>query len=255
MANLNSWNSRKVINTYVENHALQKPEAAILDVLKNKLPDWRMLDIGIGLGRTTLHFAPLVKAYTGIDYSKNMIQTFHQLHPELNANISVQVGDARSMQAFDADSFDFALFSFNGIDYVSHDDRYRVFQEIKRVVKNGGTFVFSTHNLQYIDNLYSVKIEKGLKYSAYQCYKYFRLLYENGFPQKYRNRDFAILNDGANHFSLKTYYIKPSAQIEQLEQAGFSDISLFSYKTGEKLNSANLNGASKDSWIYYMCRI
>jgi len=255
MANRISWNSKSVIDTYIDDHELQKPEAAILNLFKNQLTNWCMLDIGIGLGRTTQHFAPLAKEYVGIDYSEKMIQTYKQLNPEPKPNISIQVGDARSMRELADDYFDFILFSFNGIDYVTHEERHQVFEEVKRVGKKGGYFAFSTHNLYYIDKLYAVNLEQGLKYSAYQCYKYFRLIYENGFPGKYKNRDFAILNDGTNHFTLNTYYIKPAAQLEQLEQAGFTDISLFSYKTGEKLDQANLSRANKDSWIYYLCKI
>ena len=33
-----------------------------------------MLDIGVGTGRTTMHFAGLVKEYVGVDYSSALIQ-------------------------------------------------------------------------------------------------------------------------------------------------------------------------------------
>ena len=151
--------------------------------------------------------------------------------------------------------FDFILFSFNKIDYISHKDRIDALKEVKRIGKKGGLFVFSTHNLQYVDNLYTIKLQNGPKYSAYQCYRFARLFYENGFPRKYRNADFAIINDGAHHFKLTTYYIKPSAQIKQLECLGYKNIRLFSLKTGEEIDHSGLNGINKDSWIYYVCEI
>lgn len=255
MSNKDSWNSMHLVNAYINEDKLQKPEETILGIVKDKLKDWRMLDLGIGLGRTTLHFAPLVKEYIGTDYSFGMIKTYQKIFPETKPNIQVRLSDARMMREFESNYFDFILFSFNGIDYISHEDRIDALNEIKRIGKKGGLFVFSTHNLQYVENLYTVKLHNGLRYSAYQCYRYFRLIFENGFPGKYRAKDFAILNDGAHHFKLKTYYIKPTAQVEQLERVGFKNIRLFSLKTGGEVEKARLNGASKDSWIYYLCEI
>ena len=255
MSNKDSWNSMHLVNAYVNEDKLQKPEETILGIVKDKLKDWRMLDLGIGLGRTTLHFAPLVKEYVGTDYSFGMIKTYQKMFPETKPNIQVRLSDARMMQEFESNYFDFILFSFNGIDYIPHEDRIDALNEIKRIGKKGGLFAFSTHNLQYVENLYTVKLHNGLRYSAYQCYRYFRLIYENGFPGKYRDKDFAILNDGAHHFKLNTYYIKPAAQVEQLERLGFKNIRLFSLKTGGEVEKARLNGAGKDSWIYYLCEI
>lgn len=255
MSNKDSWNSMHLVNAYINDNALQKPEETILELVRDKLDNWRMLDLGIGLGRTTLHFAPLVKEYVGTDYSFGMIKTYQKMFPEAKPNVQVRLSDARMMREFESNYFDFILFSFNGIDYISHEDRIDALKEIKRIGKKGGLFAFSTHNLQYVDNLYTVKLHNGLRYSAYQCYRYFRLIYENGFPGKYRNKDFAILNDGAHHFKLKTYYIRPATQVEQLERIGFKNIRLLSLKTGGEVEKARLNGAGKDSWIYYLCEI
>jgi ubiquinone/menaquinone biosynthesis C-methylase UbiE len=52
---------------------LQSLEKAILDTLKDQLPQMKMLDIGVGGGRTTLHFAQAAEEYWAIDYSDEMI--------------------------------------------------------------------------------------------------------------------------------------------------------------------------------------
>ena len=67
------YESEDVIRFYAEQSDLQKPEATILNELRNRLPKMRMLDIGVGAGRTTTHFAVLAKEYIGIDYSSKMI--------------------------------------------------------------------------------------------------------------------------------------------------------------------------------------
>lgn len=253
MSSKDSWNSSHVVKAYHNDYELQKPEKTILEILKDQLPHSRMLDIGIGLGRTTFHFAPLVKEYIGVDYSYEMVKTCRAIFQDAATNVSIRMGDVRLMQEYASNSFDIVLFSFNGIDYTSDEDRQLAFEEIKRVGKKGGWFVFSTHNLNYISNLYSIKYGSGPKYFLYQCYRYFRLLYENGLPGKYLNKDAAFINDGAHKFRFKTYYIKPQVQIEQLERMGFKNIRLFSLKSGSELDTDRLNGAAGDSWIYYMC--
>ncbi|MBK8968598.1 MAG: class I SAM-dependent methyltransferase [Saprospiraceae bacterium] len=253
MPNKDSWDSLYTVKSYEGDYELQKPEITILEILKDTLKGCRMLDIGIGLGRTTHHFAPLVKEYIGMDYSFRMINTYQKTFPDTPKNVSIRLGDVRLMQEFQSNSFDVVLFSFNGIDYISQEDRLLALEEIKRVGRKGGHFIFSTHNLQYVDNLYSIKFGNGLKYFLYQCYRYLRLFYENGGPGKYRNKDFAFLNDGAHHFQFQTFYIKPLAQIAQLQNLGFKNIRLFSVKTGDEIEKSQSNGANKDSWIYYLC--
>jgi len=65
----NYYDSKEGIKEYSEMLELQKPEKVILKHIKNK----RVLDIGIGAGRTTKFFYPLAKEYIGIDYSEGMI--------------------------------------------------------------------------------------------------------------------------------------------------------------------------------------
>ena len=67
------YESEDVIRYYLSQNDLQKPEETILNELRNKLPQMSMLDIGVGAGRTTTHFAFLAKEYIGIDYSGQMV--------------------------------------------------------------------------------------------------------------------------------------------------------------------------------------
>ncbi len=55
--------------------------------------------------------------------------------------------DASDMAVFDNACFDFVLFTFNGIDGMSHEKRIKTLKEIFRVLKYDGVFAFSTHNL------------------------------------------------------------------------------------------------------------
>lgn len=51
-----------------------------------------MLDIAVGAGRTTLHFASLIKSYVGIDYSSGMIT-------ECKKSLGDSLDDARNVDA------------------------------------------------------------------------------------------------------------------------------------------------------------
>jgi hypothetical protein len=66
--------------------------------------------------------------------------------------------------------------------------------------------------------------------------------------------DYAIINDGAHHFSLKTYYIKPLKQIEQLEELQFKNIRIFSLDGKEAAGGLELSSL-KDCWVYYLCAV
>lgn len=76
--NENPWESEDVVREYYVECHLQKPEEAVLNELRAKLQKMKMLDIGVGAGRTTHHFASLAKEYVGVDYSKNMIRACRQ---------------------------------------------------------------------------------------------------------------------------------------------------------------------------------
>lgn len=253
ISNKDSWNSDYAVQTYIAAEKLQKPEQTILNILKNKLPAMRMLDIGVGGGRTTLHFAPLVKEYIGCDYAENMVNACAERFPE--AKESFRLGDARSMPEYETGYFDLILFSYNGIDYISHEDRCQSLKEIRRVGKEGGYFVFSTHNLLFLDKLYTIQAKKKLKDFIYQFYSLFMLILLNGLPGKYMRRPYAVINDGTNRFSLKTYYIAPQAQIDQLMAAGFKNIRLFSIQTGTEIELTNIKETANDLWIYYLCEM
>ena len=117
------YESKDFVGHYISELELQPPEAEILQELRNELPNLKMLDIGVGAGRTTQHFAGLAKEYIGIDYSSTMIEACRKKFPQYR----LEVADARNLSIFDDAYFDFILFSFNGIDAVEHEDRPATF--------------------------------------------------------------------------------------------------------------------------------
>ncbi len=109
--------------------------------------DGRILDIGCGAGRTTFALAQLgYQNIIGLDLSNEMIQAAEEIEEEFNYEIEFVVGDAINLSFADS-SFDYALFSFNGLMQIpEYQNRLQALKEIKRVLKSGGIFIFTTHD-------------------------------------------------------------------------------------------------------------
>jgi len=257
-SNKDCYESKDLVKAYSANFLLQKPEETILNHLRDKLPNMKMLDAGVGAGRTTHYFAPLTKEYVGVDYSENMIKMCRERFRKYPRKISFEIADARALKSFEDDYFDFVLFSFNGIDYMNHKDRLTALREIHRVTKNEGYFCFSTHNLNSAWKFYSFASSRNplkLEREAYRLLL-MRLFNKNNWKQLRKalaTKKYVIFNDGANNFRLKTYYIQPTEQIKQLTCSGFAGVKIYGLLDGREIeNPSNLRNTI-DSWLYYLC--
>lgn len=258
MNNHKAYSDSGLVGYYKQLSLLQPAEDTILDLLRSQLSDMKILDIGIGGGRTTLHFAPLAKTYIGIDYSEGMIAACDRRFSALSQLTSrtFQVGDARNMSEFADNSFDFILFSFNGIDYVSHSDRIRILEEIHRVGKIGSYFCFSSHNLQGMIAEFAWKNKLSLNplstYINLVMLGILRLSNLGINSDRLESADHLILRDESHNFRLQTYYIHPQAQLKQLEPY-FKDIKTYSWQTGLEISESEELKENSDLWLYYLC--
>ena len=158
--NKKAYNSDKVVKNYTEKFFLFKGEHNLIERLKSNSNNGKMLDIGIGTGRTTHFFAKYSDKYVGIDYAANMIKFAKEKYKD-KSNCSFYELDATNMSIFNDNEFDFILFSFNGLDCVTIDDRIKILKEIKRVAKNGAIFSYSTHNIYNIPKLFKFSNHGG----------------------------------------------------------------------------------------------
>jgi SAM-dependent methyltransferase len=214
--------------------------------------EMKMLDIGVGGGRTTVYFGPLVGDYTGIDYSQGMIRACKKrfkAHPEYE----FLKCDVRDLKGFGDSAFDLVLFSFNGLDYVSHEERIGALKEIRRVVKQDGYFIFSSHNLQCIKDLYRFRFTLHPRQMLLNIVNYPLNLWYNGGLRKYLKLDYAVINDGAHGLGLRTYYVRPLEQVAVLRRLGFEDVRVFSVETGVEILERDFGGIG-EVWVYYFCR-
>lgn len=106
-------------------------------------PGMAILDIGVGGGRTTSYLSSLASRYVGIDYAEEMVRACRKRFPDL----PFEVANAADLSFFSDASFDAIVMAFNAIDYVlPGSQRACCLQECHRVLKPGGTLIFSSHN-------------------------------------------------------------------------------------------------------------
>jgi ubiquinone/menaquinone biosynthesis C-methylase UbiE len=106
-------------------------------------PGMRVLDLGVGGGRTTSCLSRIASRYVGVDYSEAMIHACRRKFPDLKFLLA----DASDLSAFEDAWFDAVVFSYNGLDCVVPDEkRLRCLRECWRVLSPDGVFIFSSHN-------------------------------------------------------------------------------------------------------------
>lgn len=132
----------KNVRRYALEEGLRDIERDLVSKFMPKLPA-KLIDLGCGGGRTSGALAEAGYTVTAIDLSQPLIEHARQRYPGLD----FRVMNATAM-TFPDENFDAALFSFNGIDGLFPlTERLRCLNEIWRVLKPGGVFILSTHNL------------------------------------------------------------------------------------------------------------
>jgi SAM-dependent methyltransferase len=249
------------VRRYASLQDLFPAEKALLDRLAPDLPRAHLLDLGVGGGRTTAHLASRVARYLGADYAPAMVEACRARFPALPPE-AFAVADARALPAAWTSAFDVVLFSYNGLDFLDHGERLASLREIARVLKPGGWFAFSSHNLAAV----SRDLERGLSggWDRALDVAAFRLL--NKDAAAIAKGPYGILRDRGNKARARNYYIRPEAQEEQLREAGFDPVATWPAsgsgrgRKGPHGHSLGLQAfgdaaqASDDRWIHYLAR-
>jgi len=191
----------------------------------------RVLDLACGAGRATLRLWEMGLAVKGIDLSEFRLATAQRRFPYLH----FELGDYCELREPD-ESFDHVLISFNGLDYTHPEvNRERAIRNCVRVLRRGGTFIFSSHNL------------KSLYFSPW----YFRDWKELKFKLRHTLtavREKAYLYNRGNR--LLVFHASPDYVIRQTKPAGFDFVEMLGFR-----NSGNrLFNTYCSLWNHYVFR-
>ena len=237
------FSSESVQRNYLEisRQGLWKSEEILFG--KYFSPGSSVLDIGCGCGRTTF---PLLRAgyrVVGIDLTPAMIASAKGLAQELRMDADFRIGDAASL-AFPDESFDNALFSFNGWDHIpGSKNRRKALAEALRVLRPGGVFVFSSH------------IRAFGPYTPYWAKQWFRyyVLRPLGFPvhePEFGDRFFTKAASGTFESEQYTHIPSLGEVLGQVREAGFHLVER-GYRDSIAPEDAGLPG---DSCMLFVCK-
>jgi ubiquinone/menaquinone biosynthesis C-methylase UbiE len=240
--NLSSYEEPALVERLSSRSELQPPEAAILEQLGAWLSGTRMLDLGVGGGRTTLHFAPVVASYVGVDYAQPMVDSCVVRLASRFPDALFALGDGRDLSSFGPEEFDFVLFSYNGLDSLDHDDRLRALRELHRVLSQKGVLCFSSHNTYALPELYAGERRRRVKSTAFWML--------NGSRHRLVAEPHVMVRDGTGHYRMIQYYVRPSESLDQLDSAGFTVTDVFGLD-GRRIEVAGIDRA-RDAWLYYV---
>lgn len=106
-----------------------------------------VLDLGCGAGRTTINlYRAGYKNIIGLDLAKSLVSYAKKYCKENNLDIKFLQGDATRLP-FEENQFDVVIFSYNGwICIPEEENRKKALNEIHRVLKKGGLFIFTAQD-------------------------------------------------------------------------------------------------------------
>jgi SAM-dependent methyltransferase len=246
--------NKTVLEYLVESTDLYPGEQAVISRHQAEISGVPVLDIGVGAGRTTAAMLELTGDYLGIDFSEAMIAACKTRFP----NAKFLHCDARNMEHFGENRYGFIWYSFNGLDCLNHEERQAVIGQIFKMLKPGGLFFFSSHNLE-------AAREKPFQLSLYQWNWHPRKLLKNfalmsmGMLNYLRYKRFhieqdsyAILTDSGHEFGCLHYYVDPQEQLRRLKRAGFKDAQTLAW-SGVQFPPTHQN-IKRTPHVYYLAR-
>jgi ubiquinone/menaquinone biosynthesis C-methylase UbiE len=237
----------QIARLYGQRGDLFPAEETLLDVYRDRVAGKQVLDLGCGGGRTSARLHAMAAHYVGLDHSARMIDACKQRYPGL----AFVRGDATELPIIANAGFDFVMFSYNGIDSMSHANRLKVLREVFRVLRPGGSFAFSSHSIDFRNIVVGLDPSASLSLASLRKNAKNLISYLQVRRHQVRTRDYAILSDPRAGYRQVTYFISKSSQVAQLEAAGFEDVAILSWD-GRLVEADTIDRDSMS--FYYICR-
>ena len=245
------YRSETVVEQYARMTSLQAPERAIFDAIGPVLKDSRLLDLGVGGGRTTHELIRRCDHYVGADYAEPMVAACRTKFADqiLNHDVRFEVADARALPFEDA-CFDVVFFSFNGIDLVGQDARATALAECRRVLRPGGHFIYSSHNLNWLDSRRHIRWGGLRDYiETLRFWSSMRRINRGAWPISARSSVELVDPYGGG----LTCYVRPEELLRQTRAGGFEHLQVFDLN-GAKVQDAARVVCLTDAWVYVLCQ-
>lgn len=222
------WSHQRSVDRFTRARGwFDASERTLVERVRREHPDADVLDIGVGAGRTVPLIEPWAGSYVAVDFTPALTSAAQRRFPD----VDIRDGDARKL-TFGDNCFDVVVFSANGLDAVGHDDRARALAEIRRVLRAGGAFVFSTHNhdgpgprdrpwrlppLSIRQPRSSARdlVARGVSMrGSLARYRELRPLSES-------SSDWSLTTSGAHGFGVMVHYVSRAGLLAELVAAGF----------------------------------
>ncbi len=250
LINLAEYEDTYSVEHYPQLEVLMPAEAALVQRHHEELGRSRLLDIGVGGGKTTVHLAPLAAEYVGIDYAAGLANATARRFPD----VRIEQGDVRDLSRFADGAFDTVVFSYNGLDYISHEDRQSALKEVRRVLTEGGLFIFSSHNREY-ERFHRLPWQ-GMRQPGRRMLRETRAALRPAAranrrrlrPHEVIHDSWAIVNDEAHGYALLSYYVSIAEMTQQLRDSGFDQV------VAHDLYGEPAPRIDTAPWIYYTAR-
>lgn len=245
ISNIEVWSKIETVAFYEGLTELQLCERYAFS--KFILPRVSVLDVGVGAGRTVPYLSSDQRRYVGVDYSTLMIESCRKKYPTLPFHSL----DAADLSFFAANQFDAVVFSFNGIDYLHPDDkRKKCLNEVRRVLRNDGTFIFSAHNASFVYMAPHLESADTFR-KAWRILRSLNRSNVSRFVRKIRSRAFysghGYIID-PTHGGLLTHFSTPRFVRQELSNNGFRILEVVSSSYPVKSNRW------VSPWYYYVAR-
>lgn len=160
---LQGYSEKRIVKMYASRKAaLWKAEEILIQ--RYFSPGGIILDIGCGTGRTAIPLSQMGYRVTAIDLAPLMVKQAQREAERYGAVIDFHVMDVMQLE-FPDETFDDALFSYNGIELLPGvEGKQQAFREVWRVLKPEGHFFFTSHSLYAMNELFFFRIRHVLRF-------------------------------------------------------------------------------------------